>query len=148
MKVILLKDVEKLGLKDEVKEVSPGYARNFLIPQGLAEIATENKIRVISAKEKKGEIDRKRKGKLKEKIFNKLKNREISLKRKATREGHLFAGLHENDIIEAIERETDIKLEKVNIILESPLKKIGLKPVKINLDENKIFNIKINIQAE
>lgn len=148
MKVILIKDVLKLGSTGEIKEVSSGYARNYLLPKSLAQIATPDGLNLIEGKARvkdRKEKERRLKG---EKILGKLKGKIFTFKKKANAEGHLFASLHENEIIDKIENEVGLKLKKQEIILVEPVKKLGQARLKVVLSPEESCDLVINIEKE
>ena len=148
MKVILLKEVKNLGKEGDVKSVCDGYARNFLIPRGLAEPATPSKMNIIHGKRKKAaEKGEKAKNRQKE-MAEKLKSKTVEFKKKANEAGHLFAGLHAPEIIAKIEAETGVLLKKENLNLDEPLKKLGPTVLKIKLGPHYQIELPINIEKE
>ena len=146
MKLILLKDIPSFGKKNEIKEVKPGFARNFLLPRGLAAKASPDKINLAKNQQEKQKIIHEKHEKRIDRISAALKNLEITIKAKATEEGHLFAGLHKNDIISHINKKAGVKLDEKKVILPEPIKKTGLCEVKIKLGEGKEFIVKIKIE--
>jgi len=124
MKVIMLKDVEAIGQKNEVKEVADGYARNFLIPNGLAKQATEAAIKQAEAEKealaKKAEEDLKN---IEEKA-SQLDGQEIEIPAKVGESGTLFAAVTGARIAKALkDRGFDVKRTQVK--LTEPIKEIG-----------------------
>ena len=102
MKVIFLKDVAKLGQKGSIKEVSDGYALNFLIPQGLALHATPDK---VAAHEKLQSLNAESKAAQKLKLASELKKldgKRLVIKAKANEKGHLFKGVKKGDVADAL----------------------------------------------
>ena len=99
MKIILLKDVPKVGKKHETKEVPDGYGRNFLLKRGLAEIATASAIKRVEEIKKTAAVEKKIQEDLLMKNLEDLNDITITLKEKANEEGHLFAGIHKEEII-------------------------------------------------
>ncbi len=147
MKVILLKDVPKVGRKFEVKEVSDGYAANLLFPRGLAEKATSTALVELKKQIDASSASQKIQDELLHKNFSALKNTEIKISRPANEEGHLFAGVKEGDIKNAIEGQLGIVLPKDFINLEHPLKITGEHVVKVQSGDIK-GSIKIVIEAQ
>ena len=136
MKVILLQDVPKVGKKFEVKNVANGYAINLLLPQKLAQLATNQTIKELEVEKKKYEIEKEKGvGKLKE-IFEKL-NELIEIKVKANEEGKLFASLDKKEIIKAIQEKTGAKIDPNIIELDKPIKKIGEYKIGIKIGSEK-----------
>jgi large subunit ribosomal protein L9 len=105
MKVLLLEDVEKLGWLGDVLEVKNGYARNFLLPQGLATVPTEGNIKAIAdEKARRAEI-RLLERKEKEQLMASLENAEVVLAAKTNELGHLFGSVSEHDIAENLRQQ-------------------------------------------
>ena len=132
MRIILLQDIKGLGKKFEIKEVTDGYARNFLLPKNLARLATSQ---AIAQSEKQREI-RIKKGKegfkKAEKIASKLKDLVLEIKTKTTKEGKLFGSISNQDIADALNKKGfEISLDKIKI--KEPIKKVGKHSVLINL---------------
>jgi large subunit ribosomal protein L9 len=147
MKVILLKDIEKIGKKYEVKEVASGHARNFLIPNGLAKTATKTALiwletqKEISAKKAEEEL----------KVFQgkatALDGQELTIAVKVGDEGQLFESIGAQKIVEKL-KESGFEIKKSQIVLEEPIKSFGEFPVKIKLEHNLEAEIKVIITEE
>lgn len=131
MKIILLKDISKLGRKYEVKTVSDGYAINMLIPQGQAIAATADALKRLEAERAKAEGERKVQEELLVKNLEGLKNVTLTIAGKANEKGHLFAGLHKEAIAAEIEKQTRLQIEPSFIELAHPLKEVGEHTVEI-----------------
>jgi large subunit ribosomal protein L9 len=135
-------------IKGEIKEVSSGFARNYLLPRGLAEKATPEKIELARAGAKKqAKRQEKQDSKDKEMVL-KLKEKSFIFVKKANESGHLFAGLHENEIIDKIKQETGVLLEKRNIKVPESLKNIGKTSIKIMFGKKTSFDLPISIEKE
>ncbi len=125
MKVILLKDVAKIGKRYEVKEISSGHARNFLIPNGLALLASEANLNKL--KSLKSEHDSKL-AKSKEEamaLAKALTGATITLEGKANEQGHLFRGVDAAAVAAAVKGEKGLDLPATWLELERPLKAVG-----------------------
>jgi large subunit ribosomal protein L9 len=124
MKVLFLKDVPKIGKKYEVKEVSDGYARNFLFPRKMAEPATKetetkiSKMRNEMAEMKKVDED------LLMKNLETLAQTAITMQGKANEKGHLFAAIHKEEIISEL-RKSGISVPAEYIMFGKPIKETG-----------------------
>lgn len=136
MKIVLLSDVPKIGHKYDVKEVSPGYARNFLFPRRLAELATKNKIKYFEQNKVKLEDERAVQADLLQKNFEALKSTSIELKEKTNEKGHLFKGIHKEEIAKALKEQAHIDLPTDNIDLEHPIKEVGEFDIKVHIPED------------
>lgn len=133
MIVILKKDVKGTGKAGDVIKVSPGYARNMLIPRGFAVEATEGNIRNLEKQkqiQKENEAIEKAKA---EDVALKLSKGNIVIKTKAGEGGRLFGSITNKDIAEAIEEQLDIKIDRRKIVLENSIKELGIVNVEAKL---------------
>lgn len=124
MKVILLKDVEKLGKIGDIKEVSDGYARNFLLVRNLVKIADDKSMAEVEKRKEQLEIEEKKVDLDKSEANKRLIGLEIVLKRKANEEGRLFGAITEEDILEELTK-SKIKVNIGDLKLKNPIKNIG-----------------------
>lgn len=144
MKVILLRDIKKLGNKFEVKEVSPGYARNLLIPNGYAILADKQSLKRLESQkniEMKKTEERQREN---EKMIKELEGKEIKIDTKIGDKGQLFETINEQKIADKL-KEMGFVVEKSNIEINEPIKCQGEYLVKLKLDNNLEGKIKIII---
>jgi large subunit ribosomal protein L9 len=146
MKVILLKDVAKLGRKYDTKDVSSGHALNLLIPQKIAVQATPEAIKRYSKEKSVLDAERKIHEDLLVKNINDLEGVEIKISGKANEKGHLFAGIHKNEIIVALQAQTQLQIDPSFIQLEHPIKATGEHMVEVK-GAGKTVKIKITISA-
>ncbi len=130
MKVILLQDVFGVGHKYEVKTVSHGYARNFLIPRKLAQIATLSSLKAIEVQKIRVEQERAIQKDILEKNLESLNNARIEIERKANEKGHLFDSVDKKEI-EIILKDKRMEIPADMIELEKPIKEIGEHKIKI-----------------
>ncbi len=137
MKIILLKDAPKVGKKYEIKEVPDGYARNFLIKRGFAEMATENAVKRVENVRKAAEAERKIQEDLLMKNLGDIDGITITLKEKANEEGHLFAGIHKEEIISEIKKEARLDIIPEYIELDKPIKKTGEFEIGVSVNGKK-----------
>ena len=147
MKVILIKDIEKLGKKYDVKEISSGYARNYLIPKKLAVQCTDKLLKW--AETKREEQEKKAEEKL-EKISNsvsEIDGLEVEIRVKVGEEEQLFEKINQQKISEAL-KELGYNIKKTQIELEAPLQEIGEFPVKLKFSDNLEAEIKVIITEE
>jgi len=147
MKVILLSNVPKVGKKYDVVDVAPGYARNFLLAQGLGEAVTKANEKQVVALEAKREAEKVRQTTLLEKAFVGVANAVITLKRPANEEGHLYAGVTKEDLATELGKSIGAALEAQHIDLEKPLKAVGEFTVEAKVGE-KNASFKVVIEAE
>ncbi len=125
MKVILLKDVANVGKKYDIKDISSGHAQNFLIPKGLAIIATPQAIKKAQAEISKIEGERRVMEDLIAKNIKDLNDTTIRISGKANEKGHLFAGIHKEELVAEIKKQTELDLAPEFIELEHPIKQLG-----------------------
>lgn len=132
MKVILLQNVKGVGQKGQIKEVSEGYARNMLIPQGLAKNATESTLKEVRNTALNKE---KQKTALEQKIkaeFDTISGADITVSVSSNGQGSLFAKFEEKNLVEALHKEGYMHIETKHITLpESPIKHIGTYTVQL-----------------
>ena len=148
MIVILKKDVKGTGKSGDVIKVSPGYARNMLIPRGLAVEATEGTIRNLEKQkqiQKENEAIEKAKA---EEIALKLSEGNIVIKTKAGEGGRLFGSITNKDISEAIEKQLEIKIDRRKIVLENPIKELGEVNVEAKLYPEVIGKFTVEVKEE
>lgn len=136
MKVILKRDVAKVGRKNEVKEVADGYARNSLIPQGLAVPATTENLAMIKEWEKGKAATGAKIDSAFAALRAKLTDQTIKTKQKAGPEGHLFAGLREKDVAGILAEETGVAVKPDWLLLSRPLKSIGEHKITLRQGES------------
>jgi len=125
MKVILKRDVPKMGRAYDVIDVNEGYENNFLFPNGLSIKGTFEIIQSAEKKKLEKEGQKKMKHSLLEKTILDLKGKEFIIKKPITDKGTRFSKIHEKDICEVIEKDTGTKLEEKMIVLEKPIDKTG-----------------------
>jgi large subunit ribosomal protein L9 len=147
MKVILLKDVEKLGRKGEVKKVADGYGRNYLIPNKLAVLATKSEL-VKLEEEKKVETEKAEEElKTYQEIASQIDGLELEITAKVAEEGKLFGAVTTSQIAEKI-KEQGFEIKKEQIKLDEPIKEIGEYEATIEFPHNLETKIKIIIVEE
>jgi large subunit ribosomal protein L9 len=131
MKVIMLKDVGKVGQRGKVIEVSDGYALNFLIPQGAAEQATADKVKAYQAREKVESENRAKEQAKLQAVIQSMNNQKIELKARATEKGGLFKSITAGDIVKSIKEQKGVTIAADSVELEKPLKTTGDHILKI-----------------
>lgn len=148
-KLLLLEDVENLGRKGEVASVSPGYARNKLIPSGLAIPASKEALRIQEKlkieRAKKAAADRADAEQLKAKIEAAGNLTTIV---KVDHEGSMYGSVSALDIIHLMEKQSSIVLEKRYVQLKHAIKQTGEHTIHLKLDEGVTADIKLVIEAE
>ena len=132
MKIIFLKDVGGSGRAGEVKEIADGYAFNFLIPRGLAEQATPEKIAAHAKRSAELAAARKEEEAKLAKLVQALEGARVELKVRATEKGGLFKSIGKKEIASAIKEQKNSAVPEDMIQLESPIKTVGEHPVTIS----------------
>jgi len=125
MKVILLKDIPKVGRRFDVKEVAEGHALNFLIPRGMAKVATQQAIQKIEAMKKADMTERQIQGEMLVKNLETIRGLTIHLKEKANDKGHLFAGVTKEMLAGEILKSARLNIPAESIKLDKPVKEVG-----------------------
>ncbi len=145
MKVVLLKDIKGTGKKGEFKEVSDGHARNFLFPKGLAREATDSTIREIS--HQKASHDKRKQEELEQaqEQANKLNEMVITYKTKAGEAGKLFGSITSKDIVEMLEKQHQVKIDKKKINLEHPVKTLGNVKVEVKVYQGITAHVTLSV---
>lgn len=130
MKVIFKTDVRGQGKKGELKEVSDGYARNFLLPKGLAEAATQDNLNAMKLRDaaKKKQIEKEKA--LAQENAKKLEGIVVKIPAKAGDKGRLFGSVTSKEISEALKAQHGIEIEKNKIVQAEPIKSFGSFEVK------------------
>ncbi|TXK77731.1 50S ribosomal protein L9 [Paenibacillus sp. N3.4] len=148
MKVILLKDVKGQGKKGEVKEVSEGYAQNFLIAQGLAAPATQGTVKVLD-NQKKAEQRRKDQEKADaQELGAKLGEMTVQIKAKAGEGGRLFGAITSKQIAEILEKQYKIVIDKRKIVLEDPIRTLGVTKLSVKLHSEVTASLNVQVTEE
>ncbi|MEB3103214.1 50S ribosomal protein L9 [Ferviditalea candida] len=147
MKVIFLKDVKGQGKKGEVKNVSEGYANNFLIPRGLASPASDSNVKQLE-QQKKAELKKHELEKQQfQELAGKLGNTTIQLKAKSGEGGRLFGSITSKQIADELEK-LKLKIDKRKIQLDEPIRALGTTVVSIRLHPEVKAELKVQIVEE
>lgn len=148
MKVILTQDIKGKGKKDQLIEVSDGYARNFLLPKGLAKEATNTNINIMNGKND-AEAHR-QKVMLEEAEATKAKMEavEVVLTAKAGENGKLFGSITSKDVAEALTMQHHIKLDKKKFVLPDGIKSLGTTTVDVKIHQGVTGKLKVTVKGE
>lgn len=148
MKVVLREKVDNLGEKDQVVEVRDGYARNFLIPRGLAIPATESEIKKL---EERKRIAKRREEKERfkaQRLKEKLESATLVIEREVGEEGKLFGAVTNQDIAREIEKKFKISIDHRKIALDEPIRVIGIRDVAIKLHPEVSIKLKVEVKKK
>ncbi len=149
MKIILLKDVPGVSQKGALKDVSDGYARNFLFPQKLADIATPQTVKKLEEEAKKNKIKKEKAHEEFHSLKEALQDRGVAIKKKADEKGKLYAAVSAKDIVDALKElgfPAPKNLKEDMVTFEKPIKSTGPAEAKIKFPPGEEIVIKVEIE--
>lgn len=147
MKIILLQDVKGQGKKGEVIDVNEGYARNFLLKKGLAEIATATKLNDLNQKKSSADFHKAEEVKATKILAEQIKGKTFTVKIKAGQNGKVFGSVTGGNISDAL-AEAGYAIDKKKIILPQPIKTLGTYDIDLKLMEGITSKIIVSVEAE
>ena len=147
VEVILRDDVPNLGKIGEVVRVKPGFARNFLLPRGLAIEANRKNLRVLEHHQRVIGIKAERENKEFQAAAGKLEGLKLTIKARAGEEGRLFGSVTNMDVERAL-KEKGFDVERRRILLDEPIKQLGTAPVVIQVGRDVKATVQLTIVAE
>lgn len=148
MKVIFLKSVAGVADTDEVKEIASGYARNFLMPKGLAVIATPELVKKAEAKQAKRMAELVLKREQYQGQAETLKDKTVKLQAKANDKGVLFAGIDVEILADAITKQLKVEVSAEQVAIETPIKTLGEHEIKVVFLKDIIVSVKVKMVEE
>lgn len=145
MKVILQVDVKALGKKGDLVEVAEGYARNFLIPRGLAKVANESNLRALRAEQSQAAAKAQRELEEAKRVAAELEKAPIAIAGKTGGAGRLFGSVTAQDIAAAVKAKTGVQLDKRKIQLDEPIKALGTYrvPVRVHPQVEAVLTVQV-----
>ena len=149
MKVVLLQDVKDLGKKEQLVNVSDGYARNYLFPRKLALEATSGKLKELEEK-KNSEVKKKDKEKQEAKeLAAKIGKLVVNFNVKAGENGKLFGSITSKDVADAVKSQHKIEIDKKKVVLHDAIKALGTYQVEIKVypEISAVINVKVEEQG-
>lgn len=146
MKIVLLENVKKLGKKDEIIEVSDGYARNVLIPKKLGLPATAENLNNVRLKNKNEEKKEENLQNLAMKNKETLEKETFAVMIKAGANGKTFGSITSKEIAEEIKNKAKIEIDKKDILIDESLKNIGTYDIKVRLHKEIQATIKVEVK--
>ena len=147
MKVLLTQTLERIGIVGEVLDVSDGFARNFLLPKGLAIQPTDGNIKRLEQARKDYESKLKQIREEKEKLVEKLQGVEVTLIRNANEEGHLFGSVSRRDIAEELQK-LGFAVQADDVRLDDSLRRIDTYTVPVSLAADLKADVKVWVMRE
>ena len=148
MKVILKENVKSIGKKDEIVNVSDGYARNFLFVKNLAVEANAENLAKLKSKKDSEQYRKNQDKEAAEDIAKKIKEIRLQFKVKTGENGKIFGGVSSKEIQEKLEKDYNIKVDKKKIELKETIKTLGITQVQIKLFEGVLADLKVEIISE
>lgn len=147
MKIILLQDVKGQGKKGDVIDVNEGYARNFLIKKGLAEVATASKLNDISQKKASADYHRAEEIKAMQALASEIRGKSFTVRIKAGQGGKVFGSVTAQNVSDALAA-AGYAVDKKKVALPQPVKNVGAYDVDLKLMEGVASKIKLIVEAE
>ena len=146
-KLLLQESIKNLGRVGDVVEVSPGYARNYLLPQGLAVEPTAGNLKKVEARRKEIErIERERRDQ-QERLIKQLEGRDVTLERKANDQGNLYGAVSGTDIAKALQAD-GYNVEPDDVLLPGRLDRIDTYTVKVRFAEDLETDVKVYVAPD
>jgi large subunit ribosomal protein L9 len=147
MRIVLRDDVDNLGKKGEVVDVADGYARNYLVPRGLALKASAGSQKQADAMVRNRAARDRRERENAEAVAAQFSGRTISIKARAGGEGRLFGSVTTSDIAEAVQKQTGAEIDRRKLALDEPLKELGGVDVQIRLHPDVVATVHVEVEA-
>lgn len=148
MKVILTQDVKKLGQEGDIVEVANGYGRNYLIPRGMAEEATKEKIKEVKEKNVSQEKKKEREKSEAEELKARIDGKSVTIKAKAGSSDKLFGAVTSKEISDILQEELGVSIDKKKIDVPEPIKSLGEHQVRIKLFPEVQAEVKVIVASE
>jgi large subunit ribosomal protein L9 len=147
VKVVLRSDVDNLGKKGDLVDVADGYARNYLVPRGLALKANAGIQKQADAMRRNREARDRREREAAQALAAQFEGRTISIKARAGGEGRLFGSVTSVDIADAVQQQTGAELDRRKIELAEPLKELGPAELTVRLHPDVVATIHVDVEA-
>lgn len=143
MQVILTQDVEKIGERGDIVDVSRGYVRNFLVPRGLAEVATPARMEEARRQMEEAEERDRRMAERATEVAATLNKSVITIEARTGEDERIFGSITPANIADAIERARGIRIDRRRIRLEDPIKSLGTHQVPVQVHGDVEANVKV-----
>ena len=147
MKVILLEDVKSLGKRGDMVNVADGYARNYLIPQGLAVEATKTSLNDLNLKKKAEDKKKQEELAAAQQLKEELKDKIVTVSVKAGEGGKTFGSVSSKEIAGAIKEQFGMDIDKKKLVLSDPIKQAGAYIVPVKLHPQVTAQLKVTVEA-
>lgn len=147
-KLLLIEDVDALGRSGEIVSVKPGYARNYLLPQGLAVVADKQALRqqerLTEERQKKAVVDKEES----EKVAARLDGITLTTVVKVDHEGHMYGSVTAHEIAHLLQEQQNIEMDKKNIQLKHAIKTTGVHVIPVKLKEGVTTSFNLKVMSE
>jgi large subunit ribosomal protein L9 len=148
MKIILQKEVDKLGVPGDVVTVADGYARNYLVPRGMAIVATKGAVRHAESLRRAHDVRVNKAKGAAEEVAGRLTAKPIVVKARAGEDGRLFGSITTADLAEEIQTQLDEAVDRRDIHLDEPIRSLGTHEVSVRLHPEVDATISVQVEAE
>jgi large subunit ribosomal protein L9 len=148
MRVIFLHDVPSVARAGEVREVADGYGRNFLLPKGLATLATPNELKRLELRRQAEAQQQALSEEEARALAEKVEGLVLTLKAKVGAKGRLYGSITNADIAQGVSRIADCEVDKHKVRLEEPIREVGEYEVVLRLSKDVVPKLKVIVEAE
>jgi large subunit ribosomal protein L9 len=148
VRVVLRDDVENIGRKGDLIEVTDGFARNYLVPRGLAMKATKGVVQQAEAMRRNREARDARDRDAAQALADQLSGQRIELRARAGEGGRLFGSVTSTDVVDAVRAQTGVELDRRKTQLAEPLKELGAVEVPVKLHSDVEVTITVDVVPE
>ena len=148
MKVILLQDVAGQGKRGQVLNVAEGYARNYLLPRGLAGEASKGRMRELAERKTADEAKERKLVQAAEALAERMRGLNVVVRTKSGEAGKLFGSVNTKDVAEGLEEQHKIKIDKKKLVLKEPIKQLGQYPLTVKLHAAVHTEITVEVVGE
>jgi large subunit ribosomal protein L9 len=148
MKVVLRDDVDTLGQKGDIVDVADGYARNFLVPRGLAIRAQSGVVRQAEAMRRNRSAREQRDREAAQTLADRLVGKTLSVPARAGEGGKLFGSITAADIVAAVQAQLGVELDRRRLALDEPLKELGTVELPVRLHADVVATLTVDVVAQ
>ncbi|MGF1470267.1 MAG: 50S ribosomal protein L9 [Rubrobacteraceae bacterium] len=143
MQVILTQDVDKIGQRGDIVDVSRGFVRNFLVPRNLAEVATPSKMEEARRQMEEAQERERRLAERAEEIAETLNKSVITIEARTGEDERLFGSVTAANVADAIQQARDVRVDRRRIMLEEPIKSLGTHQIPVQVHGDVQANVKV-----
>ena len=147
VKLLLQESIKNVGRVGDVVEVSPGYARNYLLPQGLAVEPTKGNLKKVEARRQEIEKQEREKREQQARLIKQLEGKDVTIERKANEQGHLYGAVSATDIAKALQGD-GFNVEAEDVLLSGKLDQINTYTVKVRFAEDLETDLKVYVAPD